>query len=67
MRNEVMDPNDIASETEQLLRDDALRARRPEAPAYTGRCFWCDAPVAAPRRWCDAECRDEWERFEARQ
>ena len=28
----------------------------------TGRCLWCGEPVADGRRWCDAECRDEWER-----
>ena len=67
MRDDVMDPNDVASETERLLREDALQLRRPVGPPPTGACFWCDAIVPFPRRWCDAECRDEWERFEARQ
>jgi len=30
----------------------------------TGRCLWCNEPLADGRRWCDAECRDEWERHQ---
>ena len=27
----------------------------------TGFCLFCDEPVAPERRWCDAECRDDWQ------
>lgn len=67
MRDDVMDPNDVASETERLLREDALQLRRPVGPAPTGTCLWCDVLVPFPRRWCDAKCRDAWEQAEARQ
>jgi RNA polymerase-binding transcription factor DksA len=37
------------------------RARTDEALPFTGVCHWCGEPVEHPRRWCSAECRDEWE------
>lgn len=44
------------------LNADALRIRMPEGPKPTGFCFFCHTPVKGQRRWCDAECRDDWER-----
>lgn len=29
---------------------------------YTGYCLFCDEPVDHPRRWCNAQCRDDWEK-----
>ena len=42
--------------------------RTPPAPIlpYCGQCYWCGEPLPAPRRWCDADCRDDWERDHAR-
>ena len=31
------------------------------APSGTGRCLHCGA-AAEGKRWCDVECRDEWQR-----
>ena len=31
----------------------------------TGHCWFCEAPVAENRRWCDAACRDDWEKEHA--
>lgn len=39
----------------------ALQMRKPEGPVATGQCLCCLEPVTAGRRWCNAECRDEWE------
>jgi hypothetical protein len=37
-------------------------SKRPEAGKHhTGHCYYCDAPVDAPRCWCDADCRDAWQ------
>jgi hypothetical protein len=47
---------------EAALQDAIAAARRPTGPVATGYCLWCDEPLAAGRRWCGAECRDEWER-----
>jgi predicted nucleic acid-binding Zn ribbon protein len=47
----------------------ALRAIRsklkPEAEA-TGFCLACGEDVESPRRWCDADCRDMWEKDKRR-
>ncbi|TSE20593.1 hypothetical protein Talka_00945 [Tepidimonas alkaliphilus] len=45
---------------------DGLLRRRPSAPPPCGACLWCEAPLPAQRRWCDADCRDAWQRFEER-
>jgi len=61
-----MDEADLAQQ--MIEREEALmrRARRLPALPYSGQCYWCGEDVAAPRRWCDAECRDHWERARAR-
>jgi hypothetical protein len=59
-----MDIADLAQiQNEQL---DALRvgAHKPVAPPANGTCLWCGAPLAGKQRWCDADCRDEWEHAE---
>lgn len=44
----------------------AAASRRPEGPKPTGRCHWCEEPVASAARFCDSDCRDDYQRFEAR-
>lgn len=45
-------------------------ARRNQAPAKEirgiGLCLNCGAAVEDDRRWCDIECRADWERANAR-
>jgi hypothetical protein len=58
-------PSDIvdqANEVAELHRQAGIKQRRPEGPKATGECLNCGEPVASPRRWCDAACRDEWEK-----
>lgn len=53
---------DQASDREQLERDLAITSARksaPEAPV-TGHCLWCNAELTDARRWCDPECREDW-------
>ncbi|MEL4371395.1 hypothetical protein [Shewanella xiamenensis] len=35
---------------------------RPVMRPFTGCCYWCREPVLAPRIFCDADCRDDFER-----
>jgi len=58
----MSDDIDRANEYVQTLTDAALSVRKPAGPVATGRCLNCDQPVESPRRWCDADCRDQWER-----
>ena len=58
---------DRASEREQLERDLAISSARKSAPSVqaTGHCLWCNAELARGKRWCDAECCEDWELNEA--
>lgn len=56
------DKNDQATEQEALRRDAALAQRKPEGPPPTGECLICGAPLKDGRRWCNAHCRDDWQR-----
>lgn len=56
----MSDSFDIASEREELERQMARTVRQPEGPQATGRCLFCDEET--PHRWCDADCRDSWEK-----
>lgn len=51
--------NDLVALSEELaLRE--IRSKKPDA-VYTGTCLFCDEPLEAPKRWCDADHRDRWE------
>lgn len=63
----MADIADTAHAIEEMHRSLALRNRdRGPAIAETGACLNCDAPVPAGRRWCDAGCRDDWQRAQRR-
>ena len=72
-----MDDIDRASEREQELTREALSKRMPEGPKATGFCHECGDVLLVEckgesgmtrrvpdfdRRWCDAQCRDDWEK-----
>ena len=60
-----MDDLDIASEREQIARDRAIESlRNAKSDIYsTGFCLGCGEQIAAQLRWCDIDCRDDWQRF----
>ena len=63
----MADIYDRATEREEMDREIALRARKPEGPKATGSCLHCGEPVTDGRRWCPGvECRDSWERNAAK-
>lgn len=51
---------DKANDRSEEILEEALQKRKAEGPKITGRCHFCGAPVDN-KRFCDAECRDEWE------
>ena len=54
--------DDRAAEVETLFRALDLSRRKPEGPAASGVCLCCGERIReAGRRWCDAECRDDWQ------
>ena len=58
----MTDEIDRAADEAERYLSEALRQRKPEAPGPTGRCLFCDEIVGDTQRFCDAECRDMWDR-----
>ena len=57
-----MDEVDRTEANAELYSKTALyKSIKPEPNVIpTGECLYCGEPVAVFRRWCDAECRDDW-------
>jgi hypothetical protein len=58
-----MDVIDQANErADQFLSHSlATAAKQPQLPPASGKCFNCDEDVAAGERFCDCDCRDDWQ------
>lgn len=58
----MTDEFDMASDLEQKQRDISIAKVRNAKPAAvaTGLCLCCMIPVDNGRRWCCADCRDQW-------
>ena len=69
-----MDQFDRATVIEERDRADAQARRKPEGPKATGACLFCREPLAdhdlppeqRALRWCDPDCRDDWQREQPR-
>ncbi len=59
-----MDDADLAGRFDELNIKTSLYASRKDEPQAVaiGICLFCEEPVAEGRRWCDAACRDDWEK-----
>jgi len=64
----MSDPADTGNDTADFLLNAALKAASvpPNVPKANGRCLYCEEPVEADARWCDVDCRDDWEKENAR-
>lgn len=51
--------DDATMREEQFLKV-ALTNRKPDGPAATGRCLYCNAELPDTRRWCDRWCQEDW-------
>lgn len=58
----MADIADNADSTVELTLQLQLAQRKPVGPQATGFCLNCQEPMAPGHRWCDAECRDVWEK-----
>ncbi len=61
----MADEADIANVRVALRDKVALEVRKPLGPLATGWCYNCLGMVAKGLRWCDADCRDDWEQLGA--
>lgn len=41
-------------------------SKKPNGPLPKGTCYYCDERVPDPMRWCNAECRTEYEHLQRR-
>jgi len=60
-----MDDADRAEDCIERALEDALaevRCARDRGPRAVGACLYCGADLPAPMRFCDALCRDAWDR-----
>lgn len=62
----MADNADRAAERTELILNAGLSHRAPEPPPATGRCLNCEEPLDAGMRWCDADCKEDWERRQAK-
>lgn len=59
----MADEVDITTDREELNIANAIRAaRQSKGPGAFGKCHWCSEPLAGSARWCDENCRDDWQR-----
>lgn len=58
------DPGDMAKARLEADLEISLQQRRPTGPQPTGFCLNedCEEELEGDKRWCDASCRDQWER-----
>ena len=61
-----MDEIDVTVEVQQRLLDRQVEARKPAGPPAIGKCYFCSSPLKGGQRWCDEECRNEWQDLQAR-
>ncbi len=52
------------SKIEAAILDGIQRVRSGPALTWSGVCHYCDSEIAEPLRFCDADCRDDFERVE---
>jgi len=59
-----MDDADRAADREDIAREAAVAAirRRIEAMPSLGYCYYCGEALRAGKRFCDADCRGDYER-----
>jgi len=59
-----MDDADLSDlKQEELLRRQIAytMTKKPELPA-TGECYNCEEELPPGARFCDSDCRDDWEK-----
>ncbi len=57
---------DDSHEIEQTFLRSALSTKRPVGPAPNGCCHYCNGPLTNGQRFCDADCRDDYDKVQRR-
>jgi hypothetical protein len=62
-----MDDIDVTAEREERFAPYLIASsKRPTGPEANGHCHYCDEPVGEGMRFCDAHCRDDWQKEQGR-
>ena len=54
---------DNANDQAEMILQMELKRKREAGPEATGACLACDEVVPEGARWCDGDCRDDYERI----
>ena len=57
---------DLGNDRAEEILNEQLAKRRPEGPKPFGFCHYCSEPIGQGERWCNVDCRDDWELMEKR-
>lgn len=67
MMDNIADPVDRAVVEQEIILQEQLRIAR-QAPvqrlAYVGHCHNCHETLTDPHRFCDVDCRDDYEKIQ---
>ena len=62
----MSDEADMANEQVAMNEERSIKFAREQAskPTPTSKtCLWCNAKTKDGRRFCNADCRDHWDRY----
>ncbi len=62
-------PDELDQIQERMEKEDELRkkyAPKPVTIKSIGKCLYCGAPLPEDVRWCDEDCRDDFEFIQQR-
>lgn len=62
----MADNVDVAAERIEWIARHQLAFRHPEAPHGQGLCLNCAEPLTNGHRWCDRDCKEDWEKRQCR-
>lgn len=62
-----MDDADLTAQRAEVEEGLLRRAsRKPSGPPPIGECYFCQSPLTSGLRFCDAECRDDYQHQQTR-
>lgn len=67
MSDAVDDANATQAHFDELQISKVRQAAKQMDAAATGYCLSCERQITkSGQRWCDADCRDDWEKLKRR-
>lgn len=58
---------DQADQQNTIALEIAVKSnRKPEGPKANGTCHYCGESVGQVERWCNIDCRVDWQRLQSK-